>query len=197
MNNTCYEFKSRFLTFTAILSLAMVGQQALAKEEAEPNEAEVVESKTASLKMPEALRAEGFLKFAEMIEAAGLTEEFIDDGPFTCFAPTDEAVKAMSEEIAKKITDDPKGEFAVAWIKYHFVKGFAYKQEHLMKAANTTTIIGRPLVIWVTPGKITMNRKCLLTRMDIQAANGIIHETNEVLDAEDEGKVHLRKPVKP
>lgn len=165
------------------------GQQAAPKEEA----VEAAKSETASLKMPEALAKAGFTKFAAMLHAAGLTEDLEKDGPFTCFAPTDEAVEAMPEETAKKIAADPKGEFAISWIKYHFVKGLALRHEHLMQIAGANGYGNQYLRVWVTAGQISINRVCELTRFDIASANGVIHETNRVLDVEDEMKVNQRK----
>jgi uncharacterized surface protein with fasciclin (FAS1) repeats len=143
--------------------------------------------------MPEALAKAGFTKFAAMIQAAGLTEDLEKDGPFTCFAPSDDAIQSMPDEVLKKINDDPKGEFAVSWIKYHFVKGDALKQEHLMNLPGVISYSDHALVVWVSDEKISINRVCELTRFDIEAANGVIHGCSRVLNVEDEPKALQRK----
>jgi len=181
--------------FSSIILLLMYSQQAISKEEPEAKTLQAEAPKTAALKMPEALRTAGFVKFADMIQAAGLTEALENDGPFTCFAPTDEAVKAVPEETAKKLASDPKGEFAISWIKYHFLKGDALKHQHLMNMPGAKGYSNQDLILWVTNGKISINREGELTRFDIEAANGVIHETNKTLDAADEARVFQKKPA--
>jgi len=178
------------ITLLMIFSASCLhGQQDFPKEETDPGTIVAAQPETASLKMPEALAKAGFTKFAGMIEAAGLKEDLEQDGPFTCFAPTDDAIQSMPEEVLKKISEDPKGELTVAWIKYHFVKGVALKHEHLMKIPGANGYADRYLRVWVTPEKIAINRVCELTRFDIEAANGVIHESSRVLDVEDEVRV--------
>lgn len=150
-------------------------------------------TKAESPRIPQALAAAGFTKFAAVIEAAGLTKALEDDGPFTCFAPSDEAFDAMPDETRKLLKESPAGDQAQAWIKYHFIKGVALKHEDLEKTPGADGFAGRYVRIWVSKGKITINRICEITRFDVVAANGMIHEVARVLDAEDESKAFQKK----
>lgn len=143
---------------------------------------------TSTLKIPAALSAAGFVKFAAAVQAAGLSATLEEEGPFTCFAPTDKAFDAMPEEIKKLLKESPKSEKAKEWIMYHFIKSeIAVKRKNLEETGALANSLGdKPRVIWVTTGKISVNRICEITRFDIVALNGIIHELNRVLDADDE-----------
>jgi uncharacterized surface protein with fasciclin (FAS1) repeats len=163
--------------------------EAVQKSPATPSEV----SEASTLKMPAALAAAGFTRFAAAIEAAGLTKTLEDDGPFTCFAPSDKAFNAMPDETRKLLKENPAGEDAQAWIKYHFVKGVALKRDDLTKIPGANGFADKYLRVWVTPGKISINRVCEVTRFDIRAGNGFIHEVDRVLDAEDEIKMFQKK----
>lgn len=177
--------RARITLASIALAIALVPGPSFAVEE--------TVSKAESLRIPQALAAAGFKKFAAAIEVAGLTKALEDDGPFTCFAPSDEAFDAMPDETRKLLKENPAGEHAQAWIKYHFVKGVAIKRDDLMKIPGANGFADKYLRIWVSKGKITINRICEITRFDIVAANGVIHGVARVLDAEDEMKVYQKK----
>lgn len=186
----------RFLT-PILFSLLIPCTAGFVFSEQEANPAPVehaAAADTSTLKMPAALAAAGFVKFAAAVQAAGLSATLEEEGPFTCFAPTDKAFDAMPEETKKLLKENPAGEEAQAWIKYHFVKGVALKQQDLQRIPGANGLADKYLRVWVTPGKISINRVCEITRFDLIALNGIIHEVDRSLDAEDEWKVHQKKP---
>lgn len=160
---------------------------AFSEQEANPAPGEpAVAADTSTLKMPAALAAAGFVKFAAAVQAAGLSATLEEDGPFTCFAPTDKAFDAMPENTKKLLKEKPAGEEAQAWIKYHFLKGGSLKRQDLEKMAGAFGMADKYLRVWVTPGKISMNSVCEITRFDIMALNGMIHEIDRVLDEADD-----------
>ena len=179
-------FHLRF--FTPILFSLLIPCTAgfvFSEQEAKPAPAELAAAAdTSTLKMPAALAAAGFVKFAAAVQAAELTATLEEEGPFTCFAPTDKAFDAMPEETKKLLKENPTGEEAQTWVKYHFAKGRAKRQD-LEKMAGTFGLADIYLRVWVAPGKISMNRVCEVTRFDILALNGIIHEIERVLDADE------------
>lgn len=181
--------RSQLRFFAPILFLLLIPYTAgfvFSEQEVNPAPGELaVAADTSTLKMPAALAAAGFVKFAAAVQAAGLSATLEEDGPFTCFAPTDKAFDAMPEETKKLLKKKPAGEEAQAWIKYHFIKGRAKRQD-LEKMAGTFGLADKYLRVWVTPGKISMNRVCEITRFDIIAVNGIIHEIDRVLDETDD-----------
>jgi uncharacterized surface protein with fasciclin (FAS1) repeats len=137
---------------------------------------------TSALKMPQALAAAGFKKFAASIEASGLVETLEAEGPFTCFAPSDEAIAAMPEDWLNLIEKNPKDKSVIRWIQYHFVTGMALDRDQLMKVPGAHTLGKQYLRIWVTPGKIAINRTAPISRFDIRTANGIIHQIEGALE---------------
>ena len=168
------------------LLIPLTATIARADQESKPDPVEVAApTDTSKMKMPEALAAAGFTKFAAALKAAELNETLEADGPFTCFAPTDKAFDAMPDETKKFLTDDPKSEMAQKWVKYHFIRSAA-KRGDLMKMAVVLGLAEKPLQIWVTPEKISLNRVCGFHSFDIVALNGIIHGIDRVLDASDQ-----------
>ncbi len=135
-----------------------------------------------ALKMPQALAAAGFKKFAASIEASGLVETLEAEGPFTCFAPSDEAIAAMPEDWRILIEQNPKDKSVIRWIQCHFVTGMALNRDQLMKVPGAHTLGNQYLRIWVTPGKISINRAAPISRFDILSANGIIHQIQGALE---------------
>lgn len=194
MKRLCLRFPCLIHVFIAALIASTAGAGYATDESNKPPAEVTGVAETATLKMPAALAAAGFTKFAAAIEAAGLTEALEDDGPFTCFAPSDKAFDAMPDETRKMLKETPAGEESQAWIKYHFVKGVALKRDDLQRVPGADGFADKYLRVWVTPGKITINRVCEVTRFDIKAGNGLIHEVSRVLDAADEFKGYQKKP---
>src|ERR1039457_5028595 len=76
-----------------------------------------------------AIAAGNFTTFAAGIKAAGLTEELAAKGPFTVFAPTDEAFKKLPSGSYDLLRKDPAKFKAV--LNYHVVRGnFMRSEEH-------------------------------------------------------------------
>lgn len=184
------------LNFAAIITaLIAFNSDVLCQEEDKLSVEKLTKgNETSTPKMPTVLMTSGFGKFAAAIEAAGLTRALEEDGPFTCFAPSDLAFDAMPAETKKMLKENPAGEDAQTWIKYHFIKGVALKRDELEKIPGANGYGDKYLRVWVLPGKITINRVCEVVRFDIKAGNGFIHEVDRVLNATDESKVHEKNP---
>lgn len=193
MSNSTYRVYC--LTPLFIATLLICGTEILlSKDEIKPSlKSHNRISETITLKIPAALFNAGYVKFAAAVQAAGLTATLEEEGPFTCFAPSDKAFDRMPEKTKKLLEENPMGEDSKAWIKYHFVKDVALTRDDLGKIPGANGFADKYLRVWVTPEKITINRICEVTRFDIKAANGIIHEVSRVLDADDEMKAIQKK----
>lgn len=132
--------------------------------------------------MPQALAAAGFQRFAAMIQAAGLAGALEAEGPFTCFAPADEAFDALPEERRKFFEENPKDESVIRWIQYHFVADEALDHAALGGIRGAVTMDGRFITVWVTPEAVRMDKVSPIVRPDLKASNGVIHGISQPLN---------------
>ena len=121
--------------------------------------------------------AGSFNTLAAAIEAAGLTETLKGKGPFTVFAPTDEAFAKLPEGTVETLLRD-KEKLAMI-LKYHVVAG-EVSAEQAMKISEANTVAEKPLPISTSGGKV-MVKNATVTQADIQASNGVIHIIDTVL----------------
>ncbi len=125
-----------------------------------------------------AVQAGTFKTLAQALTAAGLLDTLKGKGPFTVFAPTDEAFKNLP---AGTLTDllKPENKTQLANIlKYHVVSGKVMSSD--IKAGNVPTVAGESLTIAIK-GQNVMVNEATVTKADIAADNGVIHVIDKVL----------------
>ncbi|HSE27811.1 MAG TPA: fasciclin domain-containing protein [Gemmatimonadales bacterium] len=111
------------------------------------------------------------------VEAAGLTTTLSGPGPFTVFAPTDEAFGKLPAGTVEALLDDP---VALAGIlTYHVVAGRVDAAEVVQLTA-ATTLNGADVSIAVDGGTVRVN-DATVTATDVEASNGVIHVIDTVL----------------
>ena len=160
----------RILTFAAlfILPAPLQGQEAQGYAPASEATADIIETAKA---------AGSFNTLAKAIEAAGLTETLKGEGPFTVFAPTDEAFAKLPKGTVESLLQDK--EKLATILKYHVVAG-EVSSAQAMKINEANTVAGKPLKISKS-GKKLMVGKATVIQADIPASNGVIHVIDEVL----------------
>ena len=109
-------------------------------------------------------------------EAAGLTNVLYNDGPFTLFAPTDDAFAELPDGTVESLLGNPK-ELAKV-LKYHLVKGNVLSTD-LNNGSSVATLLGSPISINTTEGVLVNNAKVI--QADMEASNGVIHVIDKVL----------------
>ena len=124
-----------------------------------------------------ALSTPNFKTLASLLQAAGLTDELKGSGPFTLFAPTDDAFAQIAPESLEALKKDPTK--LAALLKYHVISG-AVKASDLSAMTGTKTLEGDPLAITTKDGKSQVNGAAL-TGQDLDSANGVIHAIDRVL----------------
>jgi uncharacterized surface protein with fasciclin (FAS1) repeats len=112
-------------------------------------------------------------------KAAGLAEVLADGGPFTVFAPTDEAFAKLPRGTVDSLLKPQNREKLAAILKYHVVDGRVYSEDALA-AKQAETLQGESVRISATGGQARIN-KANLVKTDIDAANGVIHVVDQVL----------------
>ena len=125
-----------------------------------------------------ATEAGSFTTLLTAIEAAGLTETLMGDGPFTVFAPTDEAFAAVDEETLNGLLADPEALAQV--LLYHVVEG-AVPAADVVTLESATTIQGSDVGIAVEGDAVILNGSANVVQTDIETSNGIIHVIDAVL----------------
>jgi uncharacterized surface protein with fasciclin (FAS1) repeats len=110
------------------------------------------------------------------VEAAGLVETLQGEGPFTVFAPTDEAFAALPDGTLERLLRPENKEELAGILTYHVVPGKVMAAD--VKAGAVASVHGDTLDITVTDGKVMVDEASVVTT-DVEATNGVIH----VLDA--------------
>ena len=124
-----------------------------------------------------ALSAGNFKTLSALLKTAGLVDALKGQGPFTIFAPTDDAFAQLSPETLDALAKDPKK--LETLLKYHVVGG-ALKAADVAKLNEAKTLEGQPVKIVVTDGKTQIN-DATVTKPDLETANGVIHTIDRVL----------------
>ena len=118
-----------------------------------------------------------FTNLVAALEATGLVETLQGEGPFTVFAPTDEAFAALGEETIAALLADPDTLSQI--LLYHVVAG-AVTAADVVNLDSATTVQGEDVTISVDNGSIMIN-DAMVILPDIEAANGIIHVIDTVI----------------
>ena len=125
-----------------------------------------------------ALSAGNFSTLAAALGAAGLIETLKGDGPFTVFAPTDEAFSKIPAATLSELLQPENKENLVAILTYHVVGGRVTADE-VTNLESATSLQGQTVKISTKDG-IRINDARVLTP-DVQATNGVIHIIDAVL----------------
>jgi uncharacterized surface protein with fasciclin (FAS1) repeats len=119
-----------------------------------------------------------FKTLVAAVKAAGLVETLNGKGPFTVFAPTDEAFAKLPAGTVENLLKPENKEKLVAVLTYHVLPGKLMAAD--LRTTNATTLNGKELPIKVNAGKVTVG-SANVTKADIEASNGVIHVIDAVV----------------
>ena len=120
-----------------------------------------------------------FSTLVAAIEAAGLVDTLKGDGPFTVFAPTNEAFAALPEGTVENLLKPENKEQLIAVLTYHVIPGKVMSGDIAGKATEVKTVQGSELSIDATSGVMVDNAS--VTAADIVTSNGVIHVIDKVV----------------
>ncbi len=142
-----------------------------------------------------AVKAKDFSKLVAAVQASGLLEALSGDGPFTVFAPTDEAFGRLPAGTVETLLKPENKSKLAAILQYHVVPGRVYSSDALA-AGNATTLQGNDLSISLDNGTARVN-DAKLVATDIDASNGVIHVIDQVLipSNDKQAAVHPRRMI--
>lgn len=111
-------------------------------------------------------------------EAASLVDTLKGEGPFTLFAPTDDAFNALPAGTVEGLLADPEALAEV--LLYHVVAGRVLAAD-VVGLTSATTVQGADIAIEVVDGAVVLNGATTVTATDVLATNGVIHVIDGVL----------------
>jgi transforming growth factor-beta-induced protein len=126
-----------------------------------------------------AVAAGNFKTLAAALEAAGLVETLKGEGPFTVFAPTDEAFAKLDKKLLDDLLKPANKDRLVAILTYHVVPGKVTAAD-VVKLNKAKTVQGEEITIKVD-GNTVMVNNAKVTQTDIAASNGVIHVIDTVI----------------
>ena len=122
--------------------------------------------------------AGSFTTLAAAVDAAGLTDTLNGEGPFTVFAPTDDAFAALPDGTVETLLKPENKDQLVAILTYHVVPGKVMSGD-LQNGMEAATVQGDAVKI-MTEGGVMVN-DANVTTADIEASNGVIHVIDKVI----------------
>lgn len=126
-----------------------------------------------------------FTTLTQAIEAAGLVETLKGPGPFTVFAPTDQAFDALPEGTLDELLADPTGDLAQI-LQYHVIEGEVPAADVLeMDGQTVATLQGAEFTVEVDGENVVLvdgnGTRINVVETDVDATNGVIHVLDGVL----------------
>lgn len=127
-----------------------------------------------------AVAAGSFNTLATALKEAGLIETLKGKGPFTVFAPTDEAFAKIAKKDLEALLKDKKKLTAV--LTYHVVSGSVMAADvvKMKDGSKVKTVEGREFTLGLKDGKVTVDGANVV-KTDIAASNGVIHVIDTVI----------------
>lgn len=117
-----------------------------------------------------------FKTLVTLVQKAGLADTLKGTGPFTVFAPTDEAFAKLPKETLESLTADPEKLKSV--LSYHVLNGKVMAAD--AKTGPIPTLNGQTAKITSGDGKVMIN-KATVVQADVACDNGVIHAIDTVI----------------
>ena len=158
-------FLTRSIAIVAVLTLGVVSAQA-----GKAPQKDIVDT---------AVAAGSFNTLATALKAAGLVDTLKGKGPFTVFAPTDEAfAKLPAGTIEDLLKPENKAKLA-SILTYHVVPG-AVSSSEVVKMTSAKTVQGESVKISIKDGGVMIDNANVV-KTDVIASNGVIHVIDSVI----------------
>lgn len=178
------------LSGIAVVALALSGCAAGTEEVADDVEVEeVVVEETETVEegvidegpgtiVDVAVGAGTFTTLVAAIEAAGLVDTLSGDGPYTVFAPNDEAFASLPDGLLEALLLEENLEILQQILTYHVVAGAVFSAD--VTTGDVATVETSTIAVEVSDAGVTVNGANVIA-VDIEASNGVIHVIDQVL----------------
>lgn len=126
-----------------------------------------------------AVGAGSFNTLVSALTAADLVDVLRGDGPFTVFAPTDDAFAALPEGTVESLLEPDNKELLVSILTYHVVPGRLLSGD-VVAASALATVNGADLTVNVSDDGVRVNGANVI-QIDVEGTNGVIHVIDAVV----------------
>ncbi len=126
-----------------------------------------------------AVGAGSFKTLVAAVQAAGLVDTLKSEGPFTVFAPTDEAFAKLPAGTVETLLKPENKDQLIAVLTYHVVPG-KVKAADVVKISEAKTVQGQEVEVKVADGKVMIDNATVV-KTDIMTSNGVIHVIDTVI----------------
>ncbi|HLP84283.1 MAG TPA: fasciclin domain-containing protein [Phycisphaerales bacterium] len=126
-----------------------------------------------------AVAAGSFKTLARLLEQAELVGALTGEGPFTVFAPTDEAFAKLPKETVESLLKPENKDKLAAILKLHVIQGRVFS-DTAAKGATVKTLNGQEVTTKSEAGKVLVGN-ATVTTADLDTSNGVIHVIDTVL----------------
>jgi uncharacterized surface protein with fasciclin (FAS1) repeats len=168
------------VTGAAIAALALAGCSSDSDDDTEASPSPTAEETMEAGTIVEVASGnEDFETLVAAVDAAGLVDTLNGEGPFTVFAPTDEAFEAVGQETLDLLLLPSNQEALTSILTYHVVPDEVTSDE--VASGEVPTVNGAPLTIVVEDDGTVMVNDATVTAVDVMASNGVIHVIDTVL----------------
>jgi uncharacterized surface protein with fasciclin (FAS1) repeats len=120
-----------------------------------------------------------FSTLVAAVGAAGLVETLSGEGPFTVFAPTNDAFAALPAGLVDKLLLPENKDVLVQILTYHVVSGAVMAAD--VTAGDVPSVEGSPITVTVEGGTVKLNDSATVIATDVMASNGVIHVIDAVI----------------
>lgn len=127
-----------------------------------------------------AASAGDFTTLVAAVEAAGLVETLKGPGPYTVFAPNDEAFAKLPEGTVEELLEPENRETLVSILTYHVVAGEIMAADVVGQTATVETVQGASIEVNGAGDSVMVNNATVIAT-DIEASNGVIHVIDTVI----------------
>lgn len=165
------------MALTAVVDSAMAGRRCSHSTAA--SVACTHESHASKDLVDTAVAAGKFKTLAAALKAAGLVDTLKGEGPFTVFAPTDEAFGKLPAGTVEDLLKPENKEKLTRILTYHVVPGKVMAAD-VVKLSTAKTVEGSEVKIKVEDGKVMVDN-AKVVKTDIQTSNGVIHVIDAVI----------------
>ncbi|MEN9644441.1 MAG: hypothetical protein RL238_1110 [Actinomycetota bacterium] len=120
-----------------------------------------------------------FSTLVAAVGAAGLVETLSGEGPFTVFAPTNDAFAALPAGLVDKLLLPENKDVLTQILTYHVVSGAVMAAD--VAAGEVPSVEGSPITVTVDGGTVKLNDSATVVATDVMASNGVIHVIDAVI----------------
>ncbi len=167
-------------TLSVVAALSFTGQTFAEADAATPEATEMADAAAAEegTVVDVLVGNPDFSTLVSAVKAAGLVETLSGDGPFTVFAPTNEAFDKVPKETLEMLMSPEGKEKLTAILTYHVVPAKVMAAD--VKTMKAPTVESSEIDVVVEDGAVTVD-EATVTETDMAASNGVVHVIDSVL----------------